>query len=135
MAPPKSSRDARSILTDHIKKTYEHNAFPQAWRNLPEIPSSAEIKPAYKDPDLIDEEPEEWNAYQHDMLYDEKLPHNIVDGPWESKESYLGSHYQIIREDSIASLRNAVTEVQRTPLMEETNDTRIYTSVSFFGEN
>lgn len=130
MAPSKGSRDARSILVDHIKKTYERNAFPQAWRNLPEIPSSAEIKPAYKDPTLIDEEPEEWNAYQKDLLYDDKLPHNIIDGPWSSKEAYLGAHYQIIREDSIASLRNAVTEVQHNPSMNETGDTCIYTGVS-----
>ncbi|KAH9218255.1 P-loop containing nucleoside triphosphate hydrolase protein [Leptodontidium sp. 2 PMI_412] len=133
MAPSKGSRDARSILVDHIKKTYERNAFPQAWRNLPEIPSSAEIKPAYKDPTLIDEEPEEWNAYQQDLLYDDKLPHNIIDGPWSSKEAYLGAHYQIIREDSIASLRNAVTEVQHNPSMDETGDTCIYTGVTFTG--
>ncbi|KAG4433671.1 hypothetical protein IFR05_010839 [Cadophora sp. M221] len=133
MAPSKAFRDARSILVDHIKKTYEHNAFPQAWRNLPEIPSSAEIKPVYKDPTLIEEEPEEWNAYQQNLLYDDKLPHNIVDGPWPSKEAYLGAHYQIIREDSIAPLRTAVTEVQHTPSMDESDDTRIYTDVTFTG--
>ncbi|KAH7311881.1 P-loop containing nucleoside triphosphate hydrolase protein [Rhexocercosporidium sp. MPI-PUGE-AT-0058] len=133
MAPSKGSRDGRSILVDHIKKTYDHNAFPQAWRNLPEVPSSAEIKPVYKDPNIVEEESEEWNAYQQDLLYDEKLPHNIVDGPWPSKEAYLGAHYQIIREDSIAPLRSAVTEVQHTPSMDETDETRIYTGVTFIG--
>ncbi|PVH72387.1 hypothetical protein DL98DRAFT_553156 [Cadophora sp. DSE1049] len=133
MAPSKRSRDARGILIDHIKKTYEHNAFPEEWRNLPEVPSSAEIKPVYRDPVIVEEEPEEWNAYQQDVLYDEKLPHNIIDGPWPSKEAYLGAHYQIIREDSIASLRNAVTEVQANPFMEDTGETCIYTDVTFIG--
>lgn len=130
MGPSKSSRDARDILIDHVKKTYEHNAFSEEWRNLPEVPSSAEIKPVYKDPVIVEEEPEEWNAYQQDILYDEKLPHNIIDGPWSSKEAYLGAHYQIIREDSIAPLRNAVTEVQANPMMEDTEETCIYTGVS-----
>ncbi|KAH7390349.1 hypothetical protein BKA64DRAFT_757595 [Cadophora sp. MPI-SDFR-AT-0126] len=133
MASSRRSRDARGILVDHIKKPYEHNAFPEEWRNLPEVPSSAEIKPVYKEPVIVEEEAEEWDAYQRDLLYDEKLPHNIIDGPWPSKEAYLGAHYQMIREDSIASLRNAVTEVQDNPSMEDTGETCIYTDVTFMG--
>ncbi|KAL2062469.1 hypothetical protein VTL71DRAFT_6735 [Oculimacula yallundae] len=133
MSSTKRSRDARGILEEHVKKTYENNAFPQAWRNLPEIPTSEEIKPVFKDPITTTQEPEEWNTYQRDFIYDQKLPHNIVDGPWPSKEAYLGAHYQIIREDAIASLRNAVLEVQTHPSMEESDDTRIYTGVTFIG--
>ncbi|KAK0105476.1 hypothetical protein ONS96_004862 [Cadophora gregata f. sp. sojae] len=133
MAPSKRSRDARNVLIDHIKKTYEHNAFPEEWRNLPEVPSSAEIKPAYKDPVIVEEEPEEWDAYQQEIVYNEKLPRNIVDGPWPSKEAYIGAHYQLTREDSNAPLRNAVTEVQANPSMDDTGDTCIYTGLTFIG--
>ncbi|CZS98291.1 uncharacterized protein RCO7_08942 [Rhynchosporium graminicola] len=136
MSSDSRSRNARGILVDHVKKTYENNAFPQAWRNLPEIPSSDEINPVAKEhqPTTTIQEPEEWNMYQREtFLYDPKLPHNIVDKPWPSKEAYLGAHYQIIREDSIASLRTAVAEFKQTPSMDESSETRIYTSVTFIG--
>lgn len=123
-----SAEESREILRDHVRKTYQQNAFAEEWRNLPEIPSSAEIKPTPRHP-ADNESPEEWNDYQQ-QIHNDSLPHNIVDGPWPDKESYIGTHYQLHREDALASIRKSVAEFQLNPLMMEDEDTWIYTNVS-----
>lgn len=125
---------ADHILRRHIYKTYEVNAFAEEWRNLPEIPSSSEIVPPSKtlleEADEKYDHAESWNDYQQEPLNDENLPHNIVKGPWPSKEAYIGAHYQILREDAIAPLRRSVADVKKNPGMQEDGDTCIYTHVS-----
>jgi helicase required for RNAi-mediated heterochromatin assembly 1 len=131
--------EVREILRRHIYKTYEVNAFAEEWRNLPEVPSSSEIAPPSKGPleeaDKKHEHPESWNDYQQEPLYDENLPHNIIKGPWPSKEAYIGAHYQILREDAIAPLRRSVADVKKNPGMQEDGDTCIYTQVSGFANS
>jgi helicase required for RNAi-mediated heterochromatin assembly 1 len=126
--------DANRILQRHIHKTYEDAAFAEEWRNLPEIPSSAEILPPSKDgletEDETFKQNEGWNDYQKEPVYDPNLPRNIVDGPWPSKEAYIGAHYQILREDAIAPLRQAVADVKRNPAMYDNVDICVYTHVS-----
>jgi helicase required for RNAi-mediated heterochromatin assembly 1 len=70
-----------------------------------------------------------WDRYQKEPLYDQNLPHNIVDGPWPSKEAYLGAHYQILREDAIASLRRAVLEFKKCPLLVDDTEICVYKDV------
>ncbi|KAJ5035137.1 uncharacterized protein L3040_008396 [Drepanopeziza brunnea f. sp. 'multigermtubi'] len=122
-------QDAQSILQAHIRKTYAQNAFAEAWRNLPEVPSSAEMMPAT----TTQKTEEEWNAYQKDTVYNEVLPENVVDGPWPSKEAYIGTHYQLHREDSIAMLRLSIAEVQQDPAMVDNQNTWVYTHVTVVG--
>ena len=122
---------ANDILRSHINKTYARNNYPEAWRNLPEIPSSEEIRPPQPESDNA---PEEWNEYQRDVGYDPKLPINIIDGPWGSKNEYIGAHYQILREDSIAALRRSVSYVREHPDAMESDDTFMYTNVSSLQE-
>jgi len=73
---------------------------------------------------------EKWNDYQKEVIYDLDLPENIVDGPWDSKESYIGSHYQILREDAIAPLRLSVELVKANPGMDDDETTCVYTHAS-----
>lgn len=126
MAPDNLS-NIRTVY-DHIERPYEHGrTFAEQWRNLPEIPTKHEIMP---DPvDLSDCE-EEWDDYQRDPLYNPSLPTNNVEGPWTSKAAYIGAHYEILREDGIASLRDAVAAVKKNPSMSDHDDICIYTDVS-----
>ena len=119
-----------SILRDHVNRPYARHKHLENWRNLPEIPSSAEINPVCND-DQEANNPELWSDYQKDPLYDPNLPKNIVNGPWQSKSEYIGAHYQILREDAIAALRSSVACVKKYPDTQETQDTSIYTKVSF----
>ena len=130
-ASSRISGDARRILQEHAKKAYQQNAFPQPWRNLPEVPSAEEIKPRSVSASIErDGGPDPWNEYQTDLLYDSDLPNNHIHGPWSSKEAYIGAHYQILREDAIASLRNSVVKVSLKTSMVDDGETCIYTDVS-----
>lgn len=119
------ARKSEAILEAHIHRKYNHVQHEEAWRNLPEIPTSAEIMPevVYKAVE------EKWDDYQKEFLYDENLPTNKIHGPWSSKEDYIGAHYQIHREDAIACLRKSVNHFKRYPSMMETKETAIYTNV------
>jgi hypothetical protein len=126
---------AREILHQHVYKTYENQSYPQEWRNLPEVPSKAEICPPSKS--MVDkadanvQQDKNFLDYQQEPLYDPNLPHNIADGPWSSREAYLGAHYQILREDAIASLRVAVAEFKKCPSLVDDNETCVYKDVRF----
>lgn len=74
-----------------------------AWATKPEIPTAAEIlagPPGIEEP-ILD--------------IDERLRPNKVDGPYESNEEYLGTQYELLREDLIRPLRQAVRQVQLDP--------------------
>lgn len=128
---------ARQILEAHYGRRYQLNSYNEEWRNLSELPSSEEIMPK-KQPDIDQpvegrsrsESPEKWDDYQREPVYDLRLPKNIIEGSWGSKMDYVGSHYQLLREDAIAALRRSVGEVHRKPDMIDDNDTCIYTHVS-----
>ncbi|PBP15776.1 hypothetical protein BUE80_DR013525 [Diplocarpon rosae] len=126
-----TGEDARSILQEHARKTYQDNMFAEPWRNLPEIPSTDEIKPTVRNPALSTSDL--WDSYQREVAYDHNLPKNIINGPWPSKEEYVGAHYQMLREDAIASLRKSVADVHRDPSMHDDDETWIYTHVTFIG--
>lgn len=120
------------ILDAYIHRTWDVGNHQEQWRNLPEIPTKAEIMP--KDDQNRDQQSEEekWNDYQNDPLYDPKLPKNIIDGPWSSKEDYISAHYQILREDAVAPIREAIKSFKQHPRMNDDNGTCIYTHVSCF---
>jgi helicase required for RNAi-mediated heterochromatin assembly 1 len=121
--------EINTILRTHVHKSYAQNNYPEAWRNLPEIPSLEEIMPQPPDSDCNNAQ-EKWDDYQKEASYDQKLPFNIIDGPWGSKIEYIGAHYQILREDSVAALRRSVAYVREHPDSMETEDTFMYTNVS-----
>ena len=91
------------------------------WRKLQEVPSAKEILS------------EGLKAYEgHGQIPGEEpqLPENIVDSPWVSKEKYVSTHYQLLREDVVAPLRNAVASYRANPMMNDDDCVSIYTNVS-----
>ncbi|KAI1005735.1 Helicase required for RNAi-mediated heterochromatin assembly 1 [Podosphaera aphanis] len=125
---------ARRILNAYYqtKESIDGLSQTESWRNLPEIPSCEEIL-STSNLSECNSASEEWNEYQNDPVYKPGLPSNIIDGPWPSKEAYITAHYRILREDAIASLRNAVQRFKHNPRMQEDESVYIYTEVTITG--
>ncbi|CAG8900181.1 unnamed protein product [Penicillium egyptiacum] len=87
----------------------------RVWQTKPELPSTEEV--------LGTDIPGDFVA----------LTPNCISEPWASKEEYLEAHYALIREDSIAPLRNAVARVRADPFMKDTPDVSIYEKVFLVG--
>lgn len=81
------------------------------WRTKSELPTTDEI----------------FNQ-EHDTSDVLLLP-NRPSGPWPSTELYLNAHYNLIREDAIGSLRDAVLWVRTYPDMSDTKTITIYDKV------
>ncbi|KAJ5947678.1 hypothetical protein N7466_000693 [Penicillium verhagenii] len=54
------------------------------------------------------------------------LPSNRPLGPWTSVVEYLGTHYQLFREEAIAPLRDAVAYLRESPGMKDSKTVSIY---------
>lgn len=87
----------------------------EGWLASPEIPTSQEIMCVKGDIDL------EENCIN--------LEPNRIDGPWSSKEEYLRTHYELLREDAVALLRDSVAYLRNKPSMTDTKDICIYDQV------
>ncbi|KAJ5165421.1 uncharacterized protein N7500_007251 [Penicillium coprophilum] len=85
------------------------------WQTKPELPSAEEVLGTDVPGDVV------------------ALAPNCISRPWASKERYLEAHYALIREDSIAPLRNAVGRVRADPFMRDTPDISIYEKVFVIG--
>ncbi|OJJ48392.1 hypothetical protein ASPZODRAFT_165273 [Penicilliopsis zonata CBS 506.65] len=88
----------------------------ESWLLKPEIPSPEEIM------DTDDQD--------NDCV--ELLPNKIV-GPWPSKQFYLKAHYDLLREDAVAPLRDAIAYVQADPGMMDSQTVSIYEKVHIVG--
>lgn len=88
----------------------------EQWLSKPEIPSPEEIvgTDSASSDDCVD-----------------LMPNNVV-GPWLSKDLYLKAHYELLREDAVAPLRDAVAYVREDPRMMDSQTVAIYEKVSFF---
>ncbi|KKY15252.1 putative atp binding [Phaeomoniella chlamydospora] len=58
---------------------------------------------------------------------------NNVSGPWASRQSYLETHYTLLREDSQRSLREAVQMFVKSPAMSDDQNVAIYEKVHVIG--
>lgn len=87
-----------------------------AWTEKPEFPSPNEVMGL----ELFDDD-----GFM-------PLPPNIISGPWPSKEAYLRSHYELLREDAVAPLRDAVAYVRENPRMMDSPFASIYEKVRLF---
>lgn len=79
--------------------TFDRPVNLSSWMAYRDIPSSEEVFDSGR-------------QHHHE---DVEISENIVVGPYESKEDYLERHYALLREDAVAPLRNAVSEVQNDP--------------------
>ncbi|PWY96418.1 ATP binding protein [Aspergillus sclerotioniger CBS 115572] len=89
----------------------------EEWLKKPDIPSPEEIMGNL---DSVGDE------------YVELAPNKAV-GPWQSKAAYLKTHYELLREDAIAPLRDAVAYVREDPKMMDSKAVSIYDKVYFIG--
>jgi helicase required for RNAi-mediated heterochromatin assembly 1 len=83
------------------------------WRKKSELPTTQEI------------------LGSNDGSSDIMLLPNHISGPWPSTELYLNAHYNLIREDAVANLRDAVLYVRAYPLMKDNGNIVIYEKVIF----
>lgn len=89
----------------------------EEWLKRPDVPSPEEIMGTL---DTTDDE------------YVELAPNSVV-GPWQSKDAYLKTHYELLREDTIAPLRDAVAYVREDPKMMDSKAVSIYDKVCSLG--
>jgi helicase required for RNAi-mediated heterochromatin assembly 1 len=82
------------------------------WIDKPEIPSPSEILPRKK-PDLV------FGESQALINVGETLRGHKSEGAYESNEEYLGTKYELLREDAIRPLREAVEEIRQSPYKDE----------------
>lgn len=101
-----------SRKNDDIRKYYELANKPVAgagaWLDKPEIPHPAEILrdgPSFATEVLIKND-------------DEPRPKKI-DGPYDNTEDYLSTEYNLLREDALRPLREAVAEVRKDAWKDE----------------
>lgn len=57
---------------------------------------------------------------------------NIIDGPHESLNSYLQAHYELLREDAVAHLRDGVIQLRLNPGLDDQPTFCIYDNVRKF---
>ncbi|KAJ5735908.1 uncharacterized protein N7483_001033 [Penicillium malachiteum] len=57
------------------------------------------------------------------------LQPNCTTKPWGSTGEYMGAHYALLREDSVAPLRDAVAYMRADPSMVDTKDVVVYEKV------
>ena len=88
------------------------------WLTIPEIPTSKEI--GHITNGVFDED-------------DIHVPVNNITSAWPGRQEYLRTHYELLREDSVASLRLAVAELRAYPNINEKasrEGSKIYENVS-----
>jgi len=94
------------VLNQSIRKyvrTFDRRVDLSDWMRYRDIPSSEEIFDSGR-------------QHHHEKV---EVSENIVVGPYESKEDYLERHYALLREDAVAPLRDAVSELQDSPHLME----------------
>lgn len=88
------------------------------WLSKPEIPPSDEI--LGMEDELLETSEE----------FVDIAPNKIV-GPWGSKEEYLKAHYELLREEAVAPLRDAVAIFRNDPDMDDNKYLSAYEKVIF----
>ena len=104
-----------SVPVNQDVRAYFNQTVPdgaEAWLSKPEVPSPEEVMANDNNEDDV-------------ML----VPNKII-GPWESKEAYLKAHYELLREDSVAPLRDAVAYFREDPHMMDSPVVAIYEKVA-----
>ncbi|KAJ4984384.1 helicase required for RNAi-mediated heterochromatin assembly 1 [Stagonosporopsis vannaccii] len=101
-------------VTQDIRTYFEVASKPVAgagpWLNKPEIPHPHKI---------LREEPG-FNTIETLVSTEDEDPRpKKIDGPYESTEDYLRTEYDLLSEDALRPLREAIAEVRKKPYKEE----------------
>jgi helicase required for RNAi-mediated heterochromatin assembly 1 len=115
-----------SKANEDIRRYYELAHKPVAgagpWLDKPEIPHPNEI---------LRHEPASATIETLITTNEEPRPKKI-DGPYDNTEDYLSTEYELLREDALRPLREAVAEVRKDPWKDESqyeNSVGIYEPV------
>lgn len=103
-------RWTKPVARNDLVAKYEYETTEYAdeeWRRMPEIPTAEELS-------------------QEDV----EVPCNIIDDSYESVEEYLSTHYELLREDAVAGLRDCIAQIRMDPDMDETPHMAVYENVS-----
>ncbi len=115
------------LTLNHNIRTYVREASESvnsgSWLSRREIPTSGELLG-----DINADGGENGDGDDDEL----EVPVNLIRGPWASKEDYLSAHYELLREDAVAPLRDAVAEVKELPTMMDNQNICIYENVGFF---
>ncbi|KAJ5104558.1 ATP binding protein [Penicillium alfredii] len=112
------SRSRRAQVNHAIQQFFRDPETPDTkedWTLKPELPSADEI--------LGDDPPSD----------EVHLAPNHISTPWPSVQTYLRTHYTLVREDSVAPLRDAVAHVRNVPQRKDTKDLSVYEKVYIVG--
>lgn len=103
-----------SRINEDISKYYQDfkkpvvNAGP--WIHKPEVPTSTE---------LIEDPQVSCTSGEKIVDLNEKLRPNKIKGAYDNNEEYLGTQYDLVREDALRPLRQAIKEVKKNPYLDE----------------
>lgn len=86
------------------------------WIDIPEIPTEEELMGLF-------------GIYREQEVL---LRPNLISQPWRSTEEYLEAHYKLLREDTVAPLRDAIAWVRANPDTFDNKDIAIYEKVSVY---
>ncbi|TGZ78281.1 P-loop containing nucleoside triphosphate hydrolase protein [Ascodesmis nigricans] len=106
-------RWTKPVARNDLVAKYEYETTEYAdeeWRRMPEIPTAEELS-------------------QEDV----EVPCNIIDDSYESVEEYLSTHYELLREDAVAGLRDCIAQIRMDPDMDETPHMAVYENVMVTG--
>lgn len=81
----------------------------EEWRGRSEIPTGQELLGLGEDPIV--------------------LSANRINRPWKSVKRYLEAHYELLREDTVANLRDAVATIRESPNRTDDGEIAIYENV------
>lgn len=114
--PPRMNMTLNMAIREY-EKVADSSRDETDWIGFREVPAAAEV----------------WcdSRQKHDDPVE--LEPNVVAGPYKSINNYLERHYMLLREDAVAPLRNAVSEIQAYPHMLEKDsreDANVYERVS-----
>ncbi|ETN40525.1 uncharacterized protein HMPREF1541_04802 [Cyphellophora europaea CBS 101466] len=107
----KLNPDIRKYL--HQQENITANAEEGDWLKLPEVPTNEEVA-------LLPEEEVE-------------LAPNKIRGKWKSVDRYLKAHFELLREDAMSPLRDAVDQIRKNPDMMDDHTMSIYEKVHIVG--
>ncbi|CAO2653891.1 Nn.00g106240.m01.CDS01 [Neocucurbitaria sp. VM-36] len=103
-----------SRVNNDIREYYELSKKPVtggAWLDQPEIPSPSEVlrkKPGFSSTEA--------NTL---IEIDENIRPHKIEGAYENNEDYLRTKYELLREDAIRPLREAIDEIRADPFKDE----------------
>lgn len=106
--------DVITIIRDHLQHNPLEERNTAVWRQLPEFPTAAEV--------------------MNPVATTNDLPTFPIDRPFPSKGQYLEALYKILRFEAVEGLRFSVNEFRSAPIMNDDENTCVYTKVSSSAE-